>query len=137
MHYERVSELSKERFYRLTGLRRETFEEMALVLREQRAADEATHKHRGGRRHKLEIPDKLLMTLEYWREYRTQFHIAESYGVSETSAWLTIRWVEDALIHSGKFTLPGKKACRSEELDMELLIMDATETPCERPKKRA
>lgn len=137
MRYERVNELSEERFYRLTGLRRETFEEMVSVLHEQRAVDESTHKHRGGGRHKLTLPDKLLLTLEYWREYRTQFHISESYGLSETSTWRTIRWVEDALIHSGKFTLPGKKACRTEALDMQLLIMDATETPIERPKKRA
>ncbi|MGV2828478.1 helix-turn-helix domain-containing protein [Myxosarcina sp. GI1(2024)] len=32
---------------------------------------------RGGQP-KLSIEDQLLMTLEYWREYRTYFHIAQS-----------------------------------------------------------
>ncbi|MEH2211389.1 MAG: transposase family protein [Nostoc sp.] len=28
------------------------------------------------------MEDQLLMTLEYWREYRTYFHIGQSWGVS-------------------------------------------------------
>ncbi|HAJ64425.1 MAG TPA: hypothetical protein DCP31_38650, partial [Cyanobacteria bacterium UBA8543] len=27
------------------------------------------------------------MTLEYWREYRTYFHIGQSWGVTESTAW--------------------------------------------------
>ncbi|MDR0723999.1 MAG: transposase family protein [Endomicrobium sp.] len=30
---------------------------------------------KGGRKSKLEVEEILLMTLEYWREYRTYFHI--------------------------------------------------------------
>ncbi|WP_199298137.1 MULTISPECIES: transposase family protein [Cyanophyceae] len=29
---------------------------------------------------KLTIPDQILLTLEYWREYRTLFHIAKDWG---------------------------------------------------------
>ncbi|WP_374225526.1 transposase family protein, partial [Escherichia coli] len=32
------------------------------------------------------MEDKLLPTLSYWREYRTQFHVAASYGLHESSA---------------------------------------------------
>ena len=38
------------------------------------------------------------MVLEYIREYRTYFHISQSYGVSESSAYKTVKWVEDTLI---------------------------------------
>lgn len=32
----------------------------------------------GGREPKLCLPDRLLLTLMYWREYRTQFHICQT-----------------------------------------------------------
>ena len=38
------------------------------------------------------------MALEYIREYRTYFHTSQSYGVSESSAYKTIKWVEITLI---------------------------------------
>ena len=38
-----------------------------------------------GRPPKLSRADQLLMTLMYWREYRTEFHIAQSYGISESA----------------------------------------------------
>ncbi|WP_162629613.1 helix-turn-helix domain-containing protein, partial [Acinetobacter colistiniresistens] len=41
--------------------------------------------------------------IEYWREYRTFFHLGMSYGVSETSAIRITRVIEDTLIRSGKF----------------------------------
>jgi len=45
----------------------------------------------------------LLMALEYLREYRTYFHIGQSYGLSESNAYQTIKWVEDTLIKEGTF----------------------------------
>jgi hypothetical protein len=50
-----------------------------------------------GRPPKLSVEDQVLMTLEYWREYRTFFHIAKSWGLHESSVWRTIRRVEDIL----------------------------------------
>ena len=38
----------------------------------------------GGRKSKIS-EDRLLMALEYMREYRTYFHIGQSYGVSESN----------------------------------------------------
>ena len=74
------------------------------------------------------------MTLEYLREYRTYFHIGNSYGVSESSAYKTIRWVEDTLIKEGTFSLSGKKDLMNHTPE-GILLIDATETPVERPKK--
>jgi hypothetical protein len=53
---------------------------MAAVL----FAAKCKQKAAGGKPNTLSIEDQLLMMLEYWREYRTYFHIAQSYGPSET-----------------------------------------------------
>ena len=74
--------------------------------------------------------------LEYYREYRSMAHIAVDYGVSESTVSRTIRKIEDVLIKSGKFSLPSKKALYEDGgLELEYIIVDATEFPIERPKK--
>ena len=77
----------------------------------------------------------LLMTLEYLREYRTYLHIATSYGLAESNTFETIRWVENTLIKSKEFKLPGKKVLLKSENEFEIILIDATESPIERPKK--
>ena len=42
---------------------------------------------------------------------------------------------EDALLRSGMFTLPGKKALTKSDIKFEAVVVDATECPVERPKK--
>lgn len=124
-----LDRLSDEQFRRLTGLKRPIFQKMVQVLH-------GSQRHRkGGNRRRLSLEECLLMTLEYWREYRTQFHIAHSYGVDEATVNRTIRWVEDTLIKSGEFSLPGRKALRTSDVEYSVVLVDATETPCERPKK--
>jgi hypothetical protein len=51
-----------------------------------------------GRPNRLSIEDQLLMALEYIREYRTYFHVAASYQISESACYRNIRWIEDVLI---------------------------------------
>ena len=62
-----------------------------------------------GAKPKLELEDRVLVTLEYWREYRTYFHIGTDWGVSESTVCRIVHWVEDTVMHSGRFRLPGKK----------------------------
>jgi hypothetical protein len=75
------------------------------------------------------------MTLEYLREYRTYFHIAQAWGVYESTAYRIIRTVEDTLISSKKFNLPGKKKLLESNHEIEVIVIDVTESPIERPKK--
>lgn len=75
------------------------------------------------------------MALEYIREYRTYFHISQSYGVSESTAYESIKWIENTLIKHPDFALPGRKALLKSDMDDEVVLMDVTETPIERPKK--
>ncbi len=94
MKYEQIRNLLDEPFRRLTGVKRQTFEKMVKILEE----DDKNKKIKGGRKNKLSLENQLLMALEYIREYRTYFHIFKSYGVSESTAYKTVRWVEDTLI---------------------------------------
>jgi len=83
----------------------------------------------------LSIEDLLLATLEYLREYRTYAHIAASYGIAESNIYRGIKWVEDTLIKDGTFSLPGRKAPLKSDAEYEVILVDATESPIERPKK--
>lgn len=131
MKFETVNQLGDEQFRRLAGVKRATFDKMAAIL----AQSNKNKKIKGGRNNKLSIEDMLLMTLEYLREYRTYFHISKSYGVSESTAYKTIKWIEDTLIKHPDFALPGRKALVKSEVEYEVVFIDATETPIERPKK--
>lgn len=88
-----------------------------------------------GRPPKLSIEDQILLCLSYWREYRTLFHIATNYGVSEPTASRVVRHVEDGLIKSNLFNLP-KSLPEDEGIDWNVVIVDATEIPIQRPKKQ-
>lgn len=127
MRYETIKHLKDTDFKRLTGVQRETFEKMLEVMKKGMRDF--------GRPTKLSRADQLLLTLMYWREYRTEFHIAQSYGLSEATVCRTIQKVENALVRSGKFRLPGKKALQPSETLFEVLLVDVSEQPIERPKK--
>jgi len=127
MRYETIKHLKDVDFKRLTGVQRESFEKMLAVV-EKSLRD-------FGRPTKLSRADQLLMTLMYWREYRTEFHIAQSYGLSESTVCRTIQKVENALVCSGKFRLPGKKALQPSDTVFEVVLVDVSEQPIERPKK--
>ena len=58
------------------------------------------------------------------------------FGINESSASRIIRKVEDVLIDYGKFELPKKLPSRvDDDINWSVVIVDATETPIERPKK--
>jgi len=133
MKYDQIKEFANEQFRRLTGVKRNTFNKMTEILRE---ADEKKKK-RGGRKSKLSIEDRLLMALEYLREYRTYFHVATSYGLSESVAYKMIRWIENTLIKHPTFALPGRKTLLNSDMEYEILLVDASESPIERPKKKS
>jgi DDE superfamily endonuclease len=127
MRYESVQVLDEADFKRCTGVQRSTFEKMLEVV-EAGLRD-------FGRPTKLCRADQLLMTLMYWREYRTEFHIGLTYGVSESTVCRTVKKIENALLQSKQFHLPGRKALQPSDTIIEIVLVDATEQPIERPKK--
>lgn len=130
MTYEQVKNLKPEDFKRLCGVRQETFTQMVSVVQAH-----SQPKQKTGRPGKLSLEDQLLMTLEYLREYRTYFHKSQSWGVNESTAYRIIRRIEDTLITSRAFTLPGKKKLQAAQSKLEVIVVDVTQTPIQRPKK--
>jgi hypothetical protein len=131
MIYEKIKKLDTGEFRRYTGIHNETFEKMIKILK----VAENKRRKKGGHKSKLCMEDMLLLTLEYLRENRTYFHIAQNYGIHETTAIRICRWVENTLIKSGSFSLPGKKVLAKSDVEFDLILVDATEVPIERPKK--
>jgi len=83
MKYEKVLKLNEEEFKRLTGIKSKHFMKWLKSLRRHIKQKKA----KCGRKNKLCIEDMILMTLEYYREYRTYFHISIDYRISESNVW--------------------------------------------------
>lgn len=130
MKYNNVAKLNNAQFRRRTGIHKKTFEEMCAIVR----VHEGQRKKLSGRPQKLSYEDQVLMVLEYLREYRTYFHIATEYGVSEANAYKIIKKIEDILVNDGTFSLPKRTRDLSDDT-IEVLLVDVSESPVERPKK--
>ncbi|MFG0637831.1 transposase family protein [Acinetobacter soli] len=124
MKYIDSKKLSETQFKRYTGISWSTFDLMIEQLK--------MHVPAKGRPPKLSLEDQILLC--YWREYRTLFHVATSYGVSEPTASRIVHLVEDCLIKSNLFNLP-RHLPEGEGIDWSVVIVDATEIPIQRPKK--
>ncbi|MCA2878179.1 IS5 family transposase [Microcystis sp. M051S1] len=131
MNYEQVKTLKPTEFKRLCGLYPDTFKDMVTVLKAEKVWQKKT-----GRPSQLSTEDQLLITLEYWREYRTYFHLGNSWGVNESTAYRIVRKVENILIKSGLFNLPRKKALLESNSEIEVIGVDVSEQEIERPKKK-
>jgi hypothetical protein len=128
--YKAAQKLPDEQFRRQTGVKKATYERMLKLLTEA----EKEKRKQGGKPNNLTLGDRLLMCLEYLREYRTYFHIAQSYGVSESTCYRNCVWVENILVKAKEFTLPSRKAYIDDHT-IEVIVVDATETPIQRPQK--
>jgi Helix-turn-helix of DDE superfamily endonuclease len=131
VRFDEVKHYKAEEFRRLTSVKLATFNKMVEIVTQALKEKKA----KGGRPNKLSPPDMVLMTLEYLREYRTYFHISSSYGISESNCYYTIRFVEDTLIKSKCFSLRGRKKLLESDMEYEVVVIDVTESPIQRPKK--
>jgi hypothetical protein len=130
MKHERAKHLKPAEFKRFWGVQLETFKQMVEIVHQHEEQKKKT-----GRPGKVSLEDQVLMTLEYWREYRTYFHIGQSWGVTESTACRIIRKIEKILSAARIFTLPGKKSLYQSEPVIKAVVIDVTESPIERPKK--
>ena len=126
---------SKSQFRRLTGVKPGVFEKMCFIVK---TVKEQRRKHPNrGKVSKLSIEDQLLMMLMYHREYRTLLHIAADYRISEAQCWRIVTDLENILIQSQAFCLPGKKALTKGSVKWSVVLVDVGESPVERPKKNS
>ena len=120
MTYEQVKSLKPEDFKRLCGVRPDTNNcdgrGSAMSTTGCAYAQPAKTKNRKTRQIQLGGPivdDIRILERSRRRsasgENRTYFHIGQSWGVNESTVYRIIRKIEDTLIKSKVFTLPGKK----------------------------
>ena len=128
---ERIEKLAEEKYQEVFGVKKRTFDLMLKILEED---FERKHK-KGGRNPTLSVLDKLVIMLQYYREYRTMQNIAFDYGVQKSTICDAIAWVEETLIRSGQFRLPSKRELLKQDVSLEVVLEDATECEIERPKK--
>jgi hypothetical protein len=132
MQYRELEHLSDSEFKRWCGVSRGTFQAMVEVVR--------PHLDRQGQRGgqaKLSAEDQLLVTLAYWREYRSQFHIGVSWGLHETTVGRIVKKVEARLIKSGKFRLPSQRQLYQPGWESKVMVVDVGEMEIERPQKNS
>ncbi len=130
MKFAQARELSKPKFKRLTGMSPRTYYVIVNVVKKQEK-----NKKKPGRPCSLSVEEQVLMTIQYWREYRPYFQIGVDWKVSESMVCRTVHKVENILIKSGKLSLPGQKELRKLSDPEMVLIMDVMESPIERPIK--
>ena len=128
-------QITHKQFHRLTGVKRSTFEKMCFIVK---TVKQQRRRHpKRGKQATLCIEDQLLMMLMYYREYRTFMHIGTDYGISESQCWRIVTDVENILIQSNAFRLPGKKALTKSDVKWSVVLVDVGESPVERPKKNS
>ncbi len=130
--YSKVRNLTDKDFRRVVGVKKETFNDMLKVVRKHYRDT----KVKGGTNRALSTTDELLMMLEYYREYRTFKHIGVDYGVSESTAHYVVTKIEKILIFHPQFHIEKLKYIKpQDESNIEIMVVDVTESQCERPKK--
>jgi hypothetical protein len=93
-------------------------------------------KKKPGRKPKLRVEEQILMTLQYLREYRTYYHIGKDWKMSESNVCRIVLKIENILIQSRKFSLPGKKELWKKSPSEDIVLMDVMESQIEKPLKR-
>lgn len=131
---DKFEKVNEENFKRVVGVKKSTFK--VMVNEYKKAEEERKKGHKiGGRKPKLCEEDRVLFMLEYYREYRTLYHMGLDYGISEGQASKVVKDVEHVLIKSGQFSLPSKRVLYEADSEIEFVLIDATESPIQRPKK--
>ncbi len=136
MRWQTVKKLNEEQFKRLVGVKPATFEKMVSEAKRinKIEAKKIAGKKRGPKE-KLNWYDKVLMMLMYYREYRTFAHVGSSYNISESQCWRIVTTLEQWLIKSKLFHVPGRRKLTQSDMKWEVTIVDVSEHPIERPKK--
>ena len=116
MKYKQALQSLPSDFKRKYGVSPETFWLIVQAVRDAKQGSRGSHA-------KLSIPDQVVLTLEYWREYRTLFHIAQDWGIHEATAQRTVKRIEEFLIKSQKFRLPSQRELSKQSSEIKRVII--------------
>lgn len=127
---KRIEKLKEKDYQKYFGVNKATFDKMLEILEEA----DRYKRIKGGRPSVLSVLDKLVIMLQYYREYRTMDNIAFDYQTNKSTIYYAIKWAEDTLIKNKAFHLPSRKKLL-EDTSIEIIVVDATEVEIERPQK--
>jgi hypothetical protein len=135
MYYKDIQQFKNPHFRRFVGVKRSVFDMMVTKVTEYKSVH---RKHKSkGRPPKLCIADQILMMLMYYREYRTFFHVGNSFSMSESQCHRIVINTEAILLSFYEFHIGGKKKLIIPGISLDVVIVDVTESPVERPKKNS
>ncbi|MFJ1522265.1 transposase family protein, partial [Spiroplasma sp. ald] len=75
MKFDKFDFINDKELFRLTGIKQATFNKMLDILK----VAEIEKFKKDDKANKLSLKNRLFMTLSYWREYRTFFHLGKSF----------------------------------------------------------
>ena len=127
-----IAKMPAKKYKEIFGVDKHVFDRLLRLLE---VADAYQRKSNAGRKGRLSVLDKLVITLMYWREYRTYRHIAFDYGVGKTQIGDAVIWVENTIIASGLCKLKSARELRDNPSKIKIAIVDVTEQEIERPKR--
>ncbi|BET38418.1 hypothetical protein SAP269_10070 [Spiroplasma ixodetis] len=137
INFENLKKLKNEQFYRYFVIKRFHFDEMLTKLIEIENL-----KKTKGRKYKLSVEERLMMTLVYWKEYYTFFQMSIKYKMSASSCFRNITWVENKLSDDKDYQFlktkyKSKIEKKQEDLnEFQFYLIDSTEIEIERPTKK-
>ena len=138
-HTERLRR-SPRAFRQLTGITPAVFDRLLADLTPRYEQAEAKRKDRpgrqrrpgAGRKHALDLADRLLMLLIYYRTYATHAFLGFLFGVDDSAVGRNINPLQPLL--AGLFRIPERRVAIEPE-DLRELFFDATERPIPRPTR--
>jgi hypothetical protein len=139
IHTDRLRRAPKA-FRRLTGITPTAFDRLLAQLMPRYEQAEARRKNRsgrrrkpgGGRKHALELADRLLMLLIYYRTYVTHAFLGFLFGLDDSAVGRNINPLQPLL--AGIFRIPERRVDLTED-EIREFFFDATERPTRRPKR--
>ena len=138
-HTERLRR-SPKAFRQLTGITPTVFDQLLADLTPRSEQADTKRKSRpdrqrpigAGRKHALDLSDRLLMLLISYRTSTTHVFLGFLFGVDDTAVGRNINPLQP--LWSGIFRIPERKVELQPD-EMKELFFDATERPTRRPKK--
>ena len=113
---------------------KEVFTQMHEVLLEEY---NRVHQSKGGNPNGTPVGLKLVIALEYWREYRAMRQMAFDYNMPVSTLCECIIWVENILLKSKTFQIQELKERFKHREDagdpIRVVLIDVEEQPIERP----
>ena len=136
-HTDRLRQAPKA-FRRLTGITPTAFDNLLAQLTPLHQAADVRRKARpgrkrkpgGGRKHALDLADRLLMLLIYYRTYISHAFLGFLFGLDDSAVGRNINPLQPLL--AGIFRIPERRIELAED-EIRELFFDATERPTRRP----